>query len=122
MSQVTEENYKQFEELIDSISIGAASIKEASADGKVNWKDMPNLIPMAMSAVKGLDGIEKVVPVLQSTSPDVIKKRTEILKNSFKIEALGPGLENAFENTILSIISLYGNIKTIVEYTSESVI
>lgn len=115
---VNESNYKEFEELISAISKGAHGIKEASADGKVNWQDIGVMIPMATAAVKGLNGIEQVVPILQSSDETVIERRKEIIKDVFVIPQASAGLENAIENILLNLIGLYANVRTIVTYSS----
>ena len=108
---MNDENFKEYQELIRAIYVGAKSIEQASEDGKLNFKDIPVMIPFITSAVKGFTGVEKVLPVITSVDPEVVSRREQIFKQEFNLDTVDPVVEAAIENIILSLMAVYSNIR-----------
>lgn len=51
---------KETLEVIDVLDVTAKAIKEAKADGDVDWKDSPKFVKVIPAAVKAINGADKI--------------------------------------------------------------
>lgn len=72
---------KETEEVIDFVDAAADAILKAAGDGKLNWLDLPKILPVVSKASPALKDIKQVWPELK----DLDSTEAEALMGRFSI-------------------------------------
>lgn len=53
-------------EVLDAVNALAVAVSKAKADGHVDWKDLPDLLPVVSAVKKAVDGAAKISDELKT--------------------------------------------------------
>lgn len=120
MLRPTDKNFEEFDEFIHAVAIATREAMDASADGKISLGEVLGMLPKAPAIVKGITGVQEMIPVLQATHDEDRARVSEIIRSRFKLSESKKDIEIAIENFIFNGMGFYSSARALISLTRSA--